>query len=483
MAFELISLIDYEAQLARDESRPLPELSTREARIQERILSQLADKRAALLAWLRELKLGEGPWPGAALVRAYEALVFILFLVGSCTGAGAIHVFLRYDGAEPVNVIPIIGFYGLLQILLVLWYLLKSSLARAFRKLPGGALIALLSDLGKRWLQRRPELVSARNLDSRIETLFLRRLRELHGALLTAKAWQAFQVFGLAFHLASLVTFLMLIAFDDYTFAWRTTLQLNADILHRIVAVLAFPFSGLSEGLSPSLALVEASRFDRFEKGFLQGQALMTKGWWPFLAALIAVYGLIPRLIFWGWLKSFGARYLRRYTPRDFTSESLWQRLCGAQTGWDKQGVESPRPIPDQALASVSRLQEKTCVLVLWRDVDVAEESARALLKRAFNLRVRDRVDAKGLAKDGSVIVDRLLASDCLVFLTDPFEMPGEAVDRIRRAVRERYSDLLVLFAPLHGTGEGLSFAGDKDAWRHALKIYRDPYLGLLEDA
>ncbi|RZA14540.1 MAG: DUF2868 domain-containing protein, partial [Proteobacteria bacterium] len=258
MSFDLVTLIDYEAQLARDGTAAVDTLRKREGEIHSRMPSKLSDKKTALLAWIWELKLREGPWPGVSLVRGYESFVFVLFLLGFFSGVGSIQVFLRYDGTEPVNVIPIIAFYGFLQILLVLWYLLKSSVARLFRRLPGGALIALLRDLGARFLARRPHLFSTQNFDSRIQAVFLRRLKDVHSSLLLAKAWQSFQVFGLSFHLASLGTFLLMIAFNDYTFAWRTTLQLEAGLFHQIVSTLSLPFAWLSELLHPSLSLIES---------------------------------------------------------------------------------------------------------------------------------------------------------------------------------------------------------------------------------
>ncbi len=483
MSFDLVTLIDFEAQLSRDSGAAVDTLRKREGQIHSRILAKLTDKRTALLAWIRELKPGEGPWPGVVLVRGYDSFVFILFLAGFFCGVGSIQVFLRYDGSEPVNVIPIIAFYGFLQILLVLWYLLKSGVARMFRAMPGGALIALLRDFGARFIARRPHLFSVQNFDNRVRDVFLQRLKDVHSSLLISKAWQAFQVFGLAFHLASLGTFLLMIAFNDYTFAWRTTLQLEAGLFHQIVSALSLPFAWLSDFLHPTLSLIESSQFDRFQKGFVRGEALATKDWWPFLAAVIAVYGLLPRFLIWAWLKSYSYRYLRAYSPSDFQSEGLWQRLSEAQSGWTNESLEAPRAVPDQTLAEISRTEEKSCVLIVWRETDLPGEAVKDLLQSRFNFTVRSSMNAQGLAKESALIVESLKAFDSLVFVTDPFELPGEAIDKIRIAVRAKFPKALLLFAPLEKSETGLKFSGDKTAWTHALKIYRDPYLGLLENA
>lgn len=483
---EFVELIDYEAQIARDELDSGEHLKARDRKLGRRLkLKGETDKRQALRVWLRELKLGEGPWPGEALVRAYDAGVALVFLLGLLSGFGMIRSLLRYDGSEPVNVIPFLAIYGILQILLLIWYLGKALLARYAHRLPGGALLALLRDFANRYLQKRPQLFARAGMSEKALEAFRRRMKDLHGKLLMQHAWKVFQVFGLSFHLASLLGFLTLISFNDYTFAWRTTLNLDAKYFYDFTTLLSSPFSWAHESLRPGFALIEASQFNRYQKDFLgaPGQGLGSVGWWPFLASVIAFYGVLPRFLIWLQLKLSIRTYVKAWAFEDQKSEALWARLRSEEAVWESAGLEALREVPDQTLIDTKSAIPRRALLVLWRDVSLALAPLEIFLRERYALEIVGRLEAKGLAQESSEIVRALDKDQALVIGSDPFELPGEAIEKIRVAVREKYPKLPILFAPLKEKDGSIALQGDPKAWRHALQMYRDPYLGLLDES
>jgi hypothetical protein len=81
---------------------------------------------------------------------------------------------------------------------------------------------------------------------------------------------------------------------------------MEPDDFHRITHALATPWASLAPQADPSVELIRETRYYRLHEGVLPDwDAAHTEdparlgGWWPFLAACIAIYGLLPRLLLW----------------------------------------------------------------------------------------------------------------------------------------------------------------------------------------
>lgn len=467
MNLDLATLINYEAQIARDKSEEPENLRSRDKKLAERMKLASQNKLTALMAWLKELMFSPGPWPGEKIARGYDLCTTISFIFGLVSGFGMIKALLIYDGSEPVNVFPFIAIYGILQIILLIWYFGKALSARYLQVIVGNSLFALV----------KSGLIKLTHDGLR------QRLLDVHKKLLALHAWKVFQVFGLAFHLASLATLLLMISFNDYTFAWRTTLRIDALAFFDLVSALSLPFAWMDSGLSPSLELIQASQFDRYKKDFLgaPGQGLASVGWWPFLASLILLYGVLPRLLIWIQLKTSIRSYLRLWAFDDQSSEALWRRLQSFDAAWNHSEIEKLREIPEQSLLT-SVQGARQVFVVFWRDVNVEIEGFQSFLANEHSLSMVGHKKANGLTRDAEEILESLGKDKVLLVVSDPFELPGEAIDKIRLTIREKFPTLPILFAPVSEASGNFRLSGDLKAWRHALQIYRDPYLGLLDE-
>lgn len=106
------------------------------------------------------------------------------------------------------------------------------------------------------------------------------------------------QILGLGFGLGALLATLAFVVFTDLAFGWSTTLDVGAEPVHRIVRGMALPWAWLWPAASPSLELVEATRFFRVvpEAHVHVVDPILYGGWWPFLVMAIATYAWLPRV-------------------------------------------------------------------------------------------------------------------------------------------------------------------------------------------
>ena len=98
-------------------------------------------------------------------------------------------------------------------------------------------------------------------------------------------------------------------AFTDYLFSWSSTLQLTGEQVHRVFGTLAFPVDWIPGVDAPSMEQVRLSEFGSLglagEIGgaYVQSSAeplsdqALRKGWFSVLLAIVAAWGLLPRLV------------------------------------------------------------------------------------------------------------------------------------------------------------------------------------------
>jgi len=105
------------------------------------------------------------------------------------------------------------------------------------------------------------------------------------------------QILGLGFAMGALMATLAFVVFTDLAFGWSTTLEVGAEPVHRIVRGMALPWAWLWPAASPSLELVETTRFFRVvrEDPIHGVDPIVYGGWWPFLVMAIATYAALPR--------------------------------------------------------------------------------------------------------------------------------------------------------------------------------------------
>ena len=85
---------------------------------------------------------------------------------------------------------------------------------------------------------------------------------------------------------------------SDLAFGWQSTIQFSSAALHKMVKILALPWSWLfPEDLAyPSLAAIEGSRII-LKDGIYHLATENLVSWWPFLLLCLLVYGLLFRVL------------------------------------------------------------------------------------------------------------------------------------------------------------------------------------------
>ncbi|AXS83722.1 MULTISPECIES: DUF2868 domain-containing protein [Marinobacter] len=262
-------LLGFDAQAQRDKSQSLTFLHRRDRKFALICEEQGVDPNAAL--WLAHLNRLSGPdtTPSAAdqtlgfWRRVHAGFAAVGLITGLLTMAGL----LFYDGGQRINITVLLGFV-LLQLILALFTSLQS----------------LVGWQPWRWLLRRFRTSPANIVISRLHPLLMAR---------------AAHIGGLCFAISGLATLLVLVVVQDLAFGWSTTLETAAANYHRLVQIIAVPWTWLWPAAVPDLALVEATRFFRAGIDNASPDPGLWGQWWPFVTMLWTTWVLLPRLLMW----------------------------------------------------------------------------------------------------------------------------------------------------------------------------------------
>lgn len=506
-SFTLADLLDYETQLARDAALSYGELEKRDRELGPELQREGATPRTLLKAWLVALRnKDDGPWPGEFWQNTLGLVTFVLFVLGSLAGFLSIQALMSYDGSRPVNIVPILGLYVGLQLLLLGLALLKTFiLSYAKQYAPPLSFIAqrLLS-----WVERRIllRLGSESRERQRLLQASLQRFRKLHGLLLARISWRTVQSFGLGFFLGSLLTLMYLVSFHDFAFGWSTTLEVDSQRFERWIAAIASPFSWISPELLPSAELIEATQYSRFEDRYLgspRGQRsrdlALTRAWWPFLALCIATYGLLPRLLLFLTTERSISSYLRGWPFADQSTAALRQRLLKAAHVWQSAfslplaKAEATAELPSTRKAPESEAGA-SCVVVRWFDPPFSWEAIQNLIEKESSWSFEKGLDSRGTAAAAEALLLALQAPKqkpgerVVVTVHDPWELPGEAFASFVKFLRQALPEPVQVYcAPLQEGRDDTMAPVPADpatlaSWRQLLSSLHDPYVGLLFD-
>lgn len=393
-------------------------------------------RRRLALGWLTAVRRRGADLPGAWIGRGLSLAGWLLAVAGLVLGAGSASAFLAYDGTAPVNVLPFIAFFFLLQILLLV--VLVAFVLRARR--PGSAPGLLHRPIA--WLAQR---FGGKGHDLAV---VLRTLHARAGLYADVERWTLFslaQGFGLLFNVGAVLAALHAIVFSDLVFAWSTTLALEAETVHGLTRGLALPWSFLPQAVV-DLEVVRASEWKRMPGEFVGGTTNaaavgLAAEWWRFLVVGLVVYGLLPRLVAWSAGRWLAGRALRR-APFDHAGyQELFDRMLPAGSGWqgpDPRAVAGEAPAAGTAPAAPHApiAPGATTAAIAWGSMARQRDGVAALIERRFGVTAREVVEA-GTAD----------------LVTDE--------DAIRRASGHRAARVAFLAAAGHQpTGDVLAFLG-----------------------
>jgi hypothetical protein len=301
------------------------------------------------------------------------------------------------------------------------------------------------------------------------------------------------QGFGVAFNLGALLAFLRLVVFSDLAFAWSTTLvELDAERFHAVAAAVAAPWSGLWPDAVPTLDLVGATRYSRLESAYLApgaGRAARPEtvgGWWPFLAAALTCYGLLPRLVLLAVARVRSAALLRRLPLDDAEVTRLVARLSTPLV--ETQGVGAKETAAARAAGVAGAARDASaagrCAVVLWRDVPASEALTEAVAAQAgcpiVAVQSAGGRDYDEAGVDWARLAD---AADPVVVVAESFEAPDRATMRFLRELRgalgpRRHVLVLLTGGPDRAAANGAPAQAVR-VWREGLAALEDPWIAV----
>jgi len=269
--------------------------------------------------WIRDRIKHEFPEkedksPGEIFRDGLAALKVLSVILGISLGVGAGLSFFTYSGSRPVNVFHFLIIFIFSQILLT--FLLASSLL--IRRLTGSVTIPpfyslffgnllkkIINITGRQW--NRNLSAEKRNSVSQAMGLAKSHSRK-YGSLFYWPMFTLSQLLAFFFNGGLLAATLFKISTSDLAFGWQSTLQFGAASLHKLIGIIALPWSWfIPEGIAyPSLAEIEGSRII-LKEGIYHLTTKDLVSWWPFLVFCLLFYGLFFRGISY-----LGGRWMER---------------------------------------------------------------------------------------------------------------------------------------------------------------------------
>ena len=240
------------------------------------------------------LDAGEGQSTVTALAGALTTMAIVVPLLGGLAGGAMLEAALPPPDARPVNVFHLVAEGILLPGAFLVWTLFVVRLL--------GRHTARLH-----WVAWLLGALRGRALSTDVGRLGGRVLRR------SGVAAELFAAWSHTFWIAALVVFLGLgfwrFAFADYVFAWSSTLPVTAQGVESFFGGLATPVDALPGIDPPSSEQVRVSEYGSLDLsggaggGYvdttgdpLRDQALR-KAWWSLMLAIVAFWGLAPRVL------------------------------------------------------------------------------------------------------------------------------------------------------------------------------------------
>jgi hypothetical protein len=267
--------------------------------------------RQAIFRWLglrrdtekKQKNKQDGLLPGSLYKETATLLTWLFLFGGIFLGITVVASFFSYSGTRPLN----ISYYLTLTLLGQLMLLGVSMAGFVFTRTGDvSSPMPLLQRLLGLCVHRTVETLKQKSLghisrdhqDAMAAALGLIRAKHrIYGSLFFWPLFVLGQVFALGFNVGVLGMTLARVFFSDTAFGWQSTLQVGPELVHRMISVVALPWSWLfPQGVAcPTLEQIAGSRMV-----LKDGIYHLTTGdlisWWPFLCLCVFFYGLLPRL-------------------------------------------------------------------------------------------------------------------------------------------------------------------------------------------
>lgn len=468
---DLPTLIDLEAQLARDADQLPQVLEDRDAAIAPRIDAAKLDGVPLYLAWWRELRkqtYGDKPTPGERFVHWHDTANVALMLAGVVIGFASMWGYLTAVTASgwPVNVIHFVAvFVGVEWLLLLLWLVLVLHV-------PLGAVSRLLAGvqaLLPRLLAKVGRAGEALQLGGRMYA----KLRLWWISRVT-------QGFTLALNVGFVLAFIGASVFSDPSFGWRSTL-LEAPQVYEASRALSAPWAWAapnatvleSEVYETRFSSLDAERFTMDKLPIIERDAWRV--WWMFLCVTLVVYGVLPRVLTWVVSGIGMRRQLRRVRLDHAEFQFLRDRLKrpGRQATHGSEGGYVPAAVTDVGDVALLR----------WSGVQVEDERLRELSRARLAVRVLGvrRIGGIDVGEDEAAMRWAAEQGADVGVVVEGWEPPvGDYLDtlrKLRRAIGETKQIVVIVC----GEDAAAPTARQMTIWSDAARSLRDPRLRTVE--
>ncbi|ACN15282.1 hypothetical protein HRM2_21840 [Desulforapulum autotrophicum HRM2] len=290
--------------------------------------------RTLVRLWLFFMGQNTGTLPGVLVDGGFRLLRGGFLVGGVMTGFLACLSLFSYTGRMPLNISYFFGVILVPQTLL-LFLTLAGLLVMVVRpdKGVGFGIYPVLGLAVERALirlfQKTLGRLSRMKQDALMSALgSFRRSRRAHGHLFLWPLFVLMQIFGVGFNLGALGATLGRVAFFDTAFGWQSTLNLSADFVHRVVSMVALPWSwAVPEGVGfPSAEQIQGTRLI-LKDGIYDLATSDLVSWWPFLCLTVVFYALLPRILLLVMGGMVQGRCLKQYSFDGWAVQKLVRRL------------------------------------------------------------------------------------------------------------------------------------------------------------
>lgn len=455
----LSELIDIECQLLIDNEADPSELRRRDRKIGQEFEIQRPNRHELFINWLKRVHTNGHNSPGKLFESGYRWLGRFLLIFGLITGSGTAASVLSYDGSKPVNVVNFLAIMIGMQLVTIIFFVLNSLPSSVKRLIPGSGefynYVRELSYLFSKLIGKIIDHLPARQLNEIWTELQRLKVRQkLYGSIEKWLVVSLTQRFGLAFNIGALATCLYLISFSDLAFAWNTTLNISNQTFHKTVCFIALPWSSMIPDGSPSLDLVESSRYFRLDDEYINTpaetampKAIVVGAWWLFLILCLICYGLLPRIFIFIFAKLKLRIALNKIPLNSADFESLYDRLTRPLLETRALDQEQTFPInnytPD--FKSDFKPEGKRCTVIKWGDLDIEYGDLLQHIKDRFGWDIKNTLVAGSLNyEESNVSTCEFLKGqkekDPLLVLVESWEAPDAAIIYFFKQLRNAIS-------------------------------------------
>jgi hypothetical protein len=288
------------SQFQADQALPSQEVVKRDRELG--LQCQQKKTTEKILFWLCHVESSSSRASRFSIQSSLQAFVLGCSFFGFIAGYIAGSAVLFYDGSRPVNVFAILTIFVFLPNLLLTLLIVRLTMTKIIDIVYKKHASPINHDSSHfTWLTTfllpktvHTWLTSVRESTQLHRILFAKA--EKTTFFLALQHWTFWYILGGAGCLAFFT------ATSDLAFSWNVTPSfVTPSVIHSITNVLSLPWSTLAPDSTPSLDLIEKSRYYRFQPLLQSNRQIfephLLAGWWSFLLLSIVCWGAFPRLI------------------------------------------------------------------------------------------------------------------------------------------------------------------------------------------